>query len=294
MNLLATLLSAIGRRLRMRGVHRVIAMAFPIGFNSRRYAEGVATRQDGLLMRIDTRNHIDWQIYFTGGFEPHVSCLISQVLGAGDVAVDVGANIGTHALEMAQAVGRGGQVFAFEPSPAVRAALAENVRLNGFESVVTVLDKAVGETPGSAVLRVPLEGDKHFSNQGLASLSAFDAPHREVPVEVVCLDDFLEEGRVALVKIDVQGYDAKVVRGMARCLARCHPVVVFEYEAWAWEQSGETLDSLLAWLTSQGYAAHELTLAAGRLALRPLQEGAAPGGHGDIVAVHANSAWPRR
>ena len=155
---------------------------------------------------------------------------------------------------MADSCGLVGQVFAFEPNPIVRPALHENLQMNGFTAVV-VRNDAVGESGGKAGLRVPAEDDPTYSNQGLASLAALDTPHRVVEVDVLTLDDFVVERglqRLDLVKIDTQGYDAKVIRGMGWCLERLSPVIVFEYEAWAWKEVGDSLVDLQGWLTCKG------------------------------------------
>jgi len=288
--MLGSALAFLARSCPLPGLHRTIYALYPANWKSKRYISGIARRRDGLLMRLDTRNHIDWQLYFTGVFEPQISALIRYLLRPGHVAIDVGANIGTHTLEMVAAVGSTGKVHAFEPNALVRSGMSENIRLNDFERIVDVHAQALGEVRSHAFLRVPVEGDETYSNQGLSSLVALDTPHREVAVEVETLDEFIDAralSKLTMVKIDTQGYDAKVIRGMSRCLARMSPVVVLEYEAWAWKKADESITDLATWLAKIHYTLHVLAVDRDEVSFKPLIIAALPE-HADIVALPEN------
>jgi len=235
-------------------------------------------------MQLDSRNWIDWNLIFKGDFEPCVSRAIRRTLKQGSVAVDVGANVGTHSVEMAEACEPKGQVFAFEPNPGVRVALVENLRINGFKSAI-VRPEAVGEENAKQLLRIPSPDHQTYSNQGLASLVPLSTPHHVVEVEVVTLDAFFEtQGlhRLDLVKIDTQGYDAKVIRGMKRCLEKFCPVIIFEYEKWAWKEAGESLESLSCWLCARGISLYDLEQYP--KSCSPLQLDTVPD-HADLIAT---------
>ncbi len=146
------------------------------------------------------------------------------------LVLDVGANSGFYAL-LAASVAPGSQVHAFEPFPPVIDALWSNIRLNHAERVVTVVAKAVGDEPGVAQLFVPDAG--HGRLETSASLnSGFSATHAGAgKVEIICLDDHVEacgSPPVALLKIDVESMEHKVLAGAERLLARDRPPVVVE------------------------------------------------------------------
>src|SRR6185312_2153492 len=71
-------------------------------------------------------------------YEPAETQFIARSVKAGDLAVDAGANMGYHALHLAQLVGTAGTVEAFEPLPYLAQALDASVNENGFETRVTV------------------------------------------------------------------------------------------------------------------------------------------------------------
>ena len=73
--------------------------------------------------------------------------ILGQILKPGDVVVDAGANIGTHTVAFAQAVGPNGLVVAFEPQRLVHQSLCGNIALNGLTNVTTLL-AAVGAARG--------------------------------------------------------------------------------------------------------------------------------------------------
>lgn len=247
---------------------------------------GIRRRGDGLLMDLDSRHWIDWNILFRGDYEPRLTRLWDRLAPLDGVAVDVGANVGSHTLTMAQRVGTGGRVLAFEPNPLVRATLERNVALNGFPQV-RVFDCALGDAAGSLPLRVPKKDTPEFSHIGLASLVALDTPHDLVDVPVRPLDDVLTAlaiTRVDVVKIDVQGYEVATLRGMRACLQRCRPTVVLEYDAWAWERAGVGMPDAVTLLEEAGYGVFRLD-DAGREGTLPIARGDRVPDFADVLAL---------
>lgn len=245
----------LGRNVKVRGVHSLIRMVFPVGVAGGRHVVGMRTRADGLMAYVDTRELIDWTVIFSGDYESHIGALFRLVLERGDTTIDVGANVGMHTLTLARIVGPPGKVIAFEPNPEVRDRLRQNVELNRFAHV-RVDRRALGYDAAHGSLRVPAVGSAEAWNSGMASLVALETPHKCVEVDVVPLDSIVNElgvDRIRLVKIDVQGYEVPVLRGMARVAERYQPAIVFEYEDWAWRAAGCSLADALTMLEQWGY-----------------------------------------
>lgn len=136
-------------------------------------------------------------------------------------AVDIGANKGVYSHELARLCPR---VFAFEPNPKVRRFLLKTAASN-----VVVSSAAVADSAGEAVLRIPRRDTGHSNQRGtLNTWEAFEA-FDEVTVEKKRLDD-CDLGDVGFIKIDVEGFELKVLEGAGETLARCRPVLLVELE----------------------------------------------------------------
>jgi FkbM family methyltransferase len=127
-----------------------------------------------------------------------------------------------HTLLMAGWVGPEGRVLAYEPNPDVLGFLEANVALNWVGDRVTVRRVGVSEAPGRTTLYVTERfqgnssllkpGEEYFANVPMDTV-------REVEIEVVTLDDDAEQlGQIDLVKIDVEGAECSVLKGMTRLL----------------------------------------------------------------------------
>lgn len=207
--------------------------------------------RDGLRMQVDTASWIEWNVFFWGAYDARLRDFLSGSLDPSGTAIDVGANVGAHALAMARATPRG-RVLACEPNPTVAGRLRANVALNGLSNV-SVHEVAVGEVEGSASLTVP---GAQESNQGTARLSTGTAVPGSIEVPVVTLDVLAEAAgldRLDLIKIDVEGLDMAVLRGAERALRRWRPLLVFEYDRSSWEAAGYDLAMALGWLEDHGY-----------------------------------------
>lgn len=277
----------IGRNIDLPGVSRLIRSVFPPGPYSRRWVSGVRQRADGMQMDLDTRQVIDWAVCFRGSYEPHLGPVFRAVLPRGGVAVDIGANVGVHSLTLARIVGKQGHVFAYEPNPDIYAKLIRNIGLNDLNQV-TCFDTALGEAPGIVQLRVPRSDTEEAGNPGLASVMALDTAHDVVDVSVEPLDSLLRRSlltRLDLIKIDVQGYEPFVFRGMQEILERLKPAVIFEYEDWAWKKSGGDLGEVSRMLLAAGYGLWSLSESLG--SRKALADGIAEVGlhHIEIVAL---------
>lgn len=169
-------------------------------------------------------------------YEPHVSRVMGKLLASGKTFVDVGANIGYFSLLAAARVGPAGRVIAFEPNPANVELLRQSTAANGFERIIDVRAAAVAEEAGTLL----------FSTSGVDSNGQIVSPARsaagsDLPsVEAVTLDDALADcGRVDVIKIDVEGAEGRVWRGMQSIVHRHRPVLLFEFSPDLLRQTSE-------------------------------------------------------
>jgi FkbM family methyltransferase len=164
----------------------------------------IPTAEAGLLSYV-TRHGVE-------AIEPGVRAVLQARLHPGGTAVDVGANIGVHALTMAKIVGPSGRVVCFEPLPRLALTLERTLRLNGFGERSQVICSAAANAAGEATLdRAP--------HTPMRLLYPIPEKCASLTVKTIALDDHFAPGeRVDLVKIDVKGTEPLVYKGMSRLL----------------------------------------------------------------------------
>ncbi|HUQ63769.1 MAG TPA: FkbM family methyltransferase [Acidimicrobiales bacterium] len=164
------------------------------------------------------------ELFFVQYQEPALVPILTATLGPGACFYDVGANIGVYTLWAAALVGGSGEVHAFEPVPATRAMLADLVDKNRAANV-NVVGAAVGDREGSVLLQVPVGA----SGLGSAVPRRWDVPVHTVESPLTTLDNYVRTHRPPdLVKIDVEGFELSVLKGMTNLLRDSRPMVVLE------------------------------------------------------------------
>ncbi len=154
---------------------------------------------------------------FRGVLEPGLIRLFRRLLGPGMVVVNAGANIGIYTLHAARVVGQAGRVYSFEPTPRTFGILRDNVQVNGLlETGIVILQQvALSDRSGAAKLAIYDNDCGHntlFSGEGVSDT---------VEVRTTTLDEALAgERRVDIVKIDVEGAEPLLLRGMTGVLER--------------------------------------------------------------------------
>jgi FkbM family methyltransferase len=140
------------------------------------------------------------------------------------IAIDVGANIGTHSLFFSTIADR---VLAFEPNPPVALVCQANALAARIDRI-EVFNIALSDRCGTASLFARQDG-----NFGWASLEICGPDRPPVSVKVEQGDDFIlpriaANERVVLLKVDVEGHEPSVFRGISKLLEQHRPIVVFE------------------------------------------------------------------
>jgi len=234
-----------------------------------RRLRAVPVEIDGATVFLDLRRTFCTDLLLGARPEPLERALIRRLVKLGDVALDAGAYFGLHTVLLSELVGTSGQVYAFEPSPAVLPCLTKTI---GRIHNTTLLPVALGESQSSASLFVPPEP----SSASFADWTPWpEASKRRYEVQVDCLDRLVAEGRVALpdfFKCDVEGAEALVFRGALRVLDRERaPFVLFELNAAANAALGLEANSALSFLRNLRTPAYQFYSLHPELGLRSLE-----------------------
>ena len=166
----------------------------------------------------------------------------------GTCVVDTGANVGFFAKRFARWVGPEGRVVAIEPEGRNHEELVRALAARNLSARVLTFRAAADAAPGTARLLINPDhpGDHRLSDEG-------------VPVAAVTIDEAVPPGYpVALVKIDVQGAELRVLQGATAVLARGRPALFVEVHPPGLALYGSDVDLLLRWLTERNYAPHRL------------------------------------
>lgn len=175
-------------------------------------------------------------------FESEVE-VFRGIVQQGMQVADIGANIGTHSLALARLVGPTGRVYAFEPQRVVHQMLCATMAINGILHA-DCERMAVSDAPGEMNV-ADLDFTRPNNYGGLAL-----GGDQGRPVPVVTLDDYLDGRTLHFIKADVQGMEARVVRGARRTIAAHRPVLYLECD------QPDDMPALGAVLREIGYTAY--------------------------------------
>lgn len=220
----------------------------------------VVTRR-GLRWSLDLREGIDLSIYLFGRFEPETSAACEKLVSSGSIVLDVGANVGAHALPLGRLVAPHGRVIAFEPTAWALAKLRASLALNPeLEGVVSCEQLMLVSSPGAA-LAPSLHSSWPVAPVGEIHPLHAGALRDTTGARALTLDLWLETSglsRVDLIKLDVDGHEVEVLSGGSGLLARHRPAILMELMPHGLEEHGTSLDELLALLRRHGYALFDL------------------------------------
>jgi FkbM family methyltransferase len=210
--ILGELERAVGRNRSVRRVIRRMTQSGRVGFYP--IASGPAR---GMLINVAGSR----PGYVLGTAERAMQAFLAEHIHVGDVVLDLGANVGYFALTAAALTGPSGRVIAYEPMPRNAEALRANIAANRLRHV-DVVEAAVSDRAGRAILHLN-ESDQEASlvHGGIAA---------SLSVSSVTIDDEMSRRALSpnLIKIDVEGAEEIVVRGMPATLKRARPVIVCE------------------------------------------------------------------
>ncbi len=230
------------------GRWRLLSRALPLSrslFNDPK-SRVIRTRA-GFLMEVELSDWTGRHLYVSGEYEPATSKLFRKLLKEGDTAVDIGANVGYFTLLASKSVGRNGRVFAFEPFSRIRGKLTANVQLNQARNV-TIRPEALSDHQGVAEF---WEGPNDHS--GVSSLRPLENASKVCRVVTTTFDNQLPKERVSFVKIDVEGAELRVLKGMSECLRRDKPDLIVEVTGEYLAGFGDSSALLANFLRDQGY-----------------------------------------
>jgi FkbM family methyltransferase len=217
------------------------------------YPDVVLTRVEEFIVSLPARDHGMVASYtFCDNIEQGFRRLFRQMVQEGMTVVDVGAHIGIYSLLASSRVGPNGHVFSFEPTPAIYELLRANIGRTTYRRLVSLYPNAVTERHGE---RVAFAVSADSTRDSSLFFDAKADRQTIIEVETVALDRVIpKDRRVDVVKIDAEGAEPAVIRGMQRILEDNPDVLIFmEFAPEHIRRSGESAEALIYQLSGLGF-----------------------------------------
>ncbi|MCB5202612.1 FkbM family methyltransferase [Neorhizobium sp. T786] len=243
---------------------------------------------DGHRFFLDASDHhISLHVMEHGHWEDHVRDVMMQILKPGSVFIDVGGNVGLHTLFAGSIVGESGKVFTYEPLPQMFKTLKLNIDVNGMGGIITPHQMAVSDA----------EGIQSFSNfRSHSAMSGFTVPQSRldqfnetdssvevIEVQTTTLDKSFSGQRIDAIKIDVEGYEALVIRGAQSLIKENKDIkLIIEWDPPLVEKTigYDSMAQMIEFFQSEGFTPY---LALWRQPLKEVTWEETPSLRGDLV-----------
>lgn len=208
----------------------------------------------GARLFLDTRDlSVGIPIALDGDYEPELNPWMIGTLRPGDVAVDIGANIGFYTVHFAARVGELGHVHSFECNPELVELLRDSIEVNYLESRCTIYPLAVSDQVGEVTFHQP---SKHLGSGTLIGGGLENDTWKTISTQATTLDAIFtgQEPPIRLLHIDAEAWEPKIIAGAHRFIERHRDmIIVLEVLGEAFRQrNDDSLRQALEYLEGTG------------------------------------------
>ena len=193
--------------------------------------------KDGQTLRFKTNqtDYVAFCIYWNGLYNYEYTWLFEQLVTQLDGFMDIGANGGLYSLIAAKKAGDI-RIIAFDPTPAANYFVNENIRINYLEGRIRFFNFAVSDTYETLEffeVKNPKYPWLKYNLGGASSLVNRPQRFNRIEVQAVSIDRFLDEHpdlrfKMDLVKIDAEGAEPAIIRGMQKTIEKYRPIIICE------------------------------------------------------------------
>lgn len=203
--------------------------------------------------------------------------IFGKLLDMGDTVIDVGANLGVYTSYFAMCVGEEGQVYAFEPFPQNAQVLRQATKLLGLKQV-TVVEGALSNINNESIgFSLPVDGSgKVIHTEASLKINKTEVGSgsryrqtKEIMIRAFSLDDFEINGKVSLIKIDVEGAELLALEGANQTIRQHRPIVICEIEGCWTERYDYQPEEIFNFFTCNDYEAFVCMVVASSIILQP-------------------------
>ena len=221
-----------------------------------RYASKVPKVINLCNMHLNLDEGIQREMYL-GTYESIQSSWFKKYLRCGDVVVDIGASFGWYTTLSESLVGSNGKIFAFEPSPISNEVIESMIKDSRLTNI-TLVKSAVGDSKGNIQLFMPTISYLHSP-----SILMSETSYIPLDVDIIKLDDYepiKSIKKIRLIKIDVEGYEPNVLKGMMGLIKEGKvEYVMCEFNSYWLKQNNTTPEELHHTFVQLGFVVVEKT-----------------------------------
>ena len=257
------------RNWRLPGRERLSRWLKPSEQTKSNISDGIVWLADeNIAIYTSADNYIEWTILSTGTYEDEINKLIKISLRPGDIALDIGANIGLQSIRMSQSVGDSGQVYSFEPLTHLQQKFRNNAKLNKSTNIklfAFALSNVESEANFSISTNNWNQGTFSIGNQnGGSEIQHVSIKVADTVPEIAALE------RLDLIKIDVEGFEFQVLLGLKQTLEKHRPRIIFEFDRNYWQANNQEINRCLTYLTDFNYTLYQITSIGCELLKKPM------------------------
>lgn len=205
-------------------------------------------KRKGIIYEVDISESVDRAI-FLRGWEPQTIKLLHKLIKLGDSVIEVGANVGAHSLIISKIIGKNGNLVAIEPTDYAFSKLQRNYNLNpALKENTKLLKTYISNKEHDKVAKIRSSWQINASNQ------IKDHKDETYTGEITSLDRLFNNiPQVDFIKIDVDGFDYKVLTGSAQLLEKFKPIVFIELGEYHLNLNGDSAKDILRFFKKLNY-----------------------------------------
>lgn len=211
---------------------------------------GIKKRYSGVDIRLPVRV----ARFFPEDYEKENAAIIAEHVKKGMTVIDIGAHIGLTTVMMSNYLQPDGIIYAFEPTPTTCNTLKETIRLNRLGNLVVPVQAALSSKSGKEYFYI--SNHAADNSNSLVNNDRKDRRESRVEVQLYSLDDFTKDKNIAAVdfiKIDAEGAELQVLKGMTENIARRFPKMILSLHPRSIQNGGDSLDKIWDFVKSFGY-----------------------------------------
>ncbi len=214
----------------------------------------IPTRQctrNEIKYKLDLNEVIDFAIYKQGKWEKYTHKFLETFIKKNDIVLEIGANIGAHTLTIAKIIGEKGLVHAFEPSEYAHKKLKKNIELNPSLQTNIILNKKLVSNSKKIILNNQIRSSWLRDKNKLKKQEKLNSN-----LEIISIDEYVKRNnlkKISMIKIDVDGYDFKVLSGSINTIKKFKPIIFIELSEVCLNKQGDTVSDIYNFLSKLNY-----------------------------------------